>query len=545
MSATATRPRRAPVVTRLLALVLILGAAAAALLARGGQERPPARLCHPPEACVAALDGRQTLVSTTPSGVPDASLEPGVDGSVSLVGLDGRQRWQVPTDSTAAPQLVAAGDVGTDGVTDYILGLTRPVATARPCGSGNVAETSLVVLDGRTGNASAPFGALRDICWNTPAFNYPTQQWSSGTAYIGEFTRAHRGPEVVVLPYYATHGRVWNFAESGRWRLVRTPSADRFPFPSTPAYDRVYAATNPEPCSALVPGGACHIPNSHVANALFPAGSEGDLFVLTSSRAVVYRPDLTPTSDVLWSPGGNADNGGRNYGLVETYRSGDGTYVDLVGGCSTLNRWRAMGPGADPTGGDANCGIVRHFERFRLAGSRIAQHESVYYGYVGTHGGLDGRVEFPARPHAALGGPATSWTAFNLLRSGAWSTQVFTGPMSTQPMELPGWYVWDTVELEGGGAALLASRVPAGSLVPAWELDILRWNGSSTFASVQHVPGVVPVLHPYASTPSRHSSESSLYGSYVGPGAERKLLVVDAAGKRRFVSLAEADAASG
>jgi hypothetical protein len=539
MSATAARGRRT-IAKRLLVLALITGSVAATLLARTSREQPPAPLCHPPAACVASLDGAQTLVSTTVSGPPDASLAPAADGSVSLVGFDGRRRWQVRTGSATPPQLVAAGDVGTDGVTDYVLALSRPLESVQSCGTGTVATTKLLVVDGRSGDTSSPFGALPDVCWNTPTFNYPTRQWSSGTVYIGDYTRDYQGPEVVVLPYYATRGRVWNVADGGQWQVVRTASANNFPFPSTQAFDRVYDATNPTPCSPPTPGGPCYTPNSHVANAVFPASADSGLFVLTSSRALVYRPDLTPTSDLTWWPGDAPGNGGRNYGLVETYRASDSTYVDLVGGCSTLNRWRAMAPVTDPTGGDANCGMVRHFERFQLSGSQITGHQSVYYGYLGTHGGLEGRVEFPARPRAALGGPGTSWTAFNLLRSGSWSAQVFTEPMSTQPIELPGWYVWDTVELADGAAGLLASPIAPGSLVPSWELDVLRWNGSSSFVSVQHASGVVPVLLQYASTPSRHTSEGNLYGAYVGPGAARELLVVDAAGERRFVSLAEA-----
>lgn len=532
MTATKARRRRTRAIRALPILALIAGIATATYVVRDGREPAPAPLCAPPSACVAGLDGGQTLVSTGSSGRPDATLEPATDGSVSLTGLDGRQRWRVATGSTTAPQLIAAGDVGADGVTDYVLGLTRGVEPARACGSGTAAETSLLVVDGRSGEIASPFGALPDICWT--AYNYPTRQWSSGTAYVGEFNDELRGPEVVVIPYYATHGRVWNLAESGRWQRVRTADAQAFAYPSTEAFDRAYNASNPEPCQGATPGGPCFTPNSHVANAVFAGGG---LLVLTSSRAVVYRPDLTPTSDRFWWPGGSTANGGRNYGLVEAYTAGERTYVDLIGGCSTLNRWRAMAPGADPTGGDANCGVARHFERFELEGSRIAKHRSVYYGYVGANGGLDARVEFPAHPHAPLGGPGSSWTVFNLLRSGSWSAQVFTDPASTQPTELPGWYVWDTVELADGSAGLLASRVPPGSLVPAWELDVLRWTGS-TFASVQHVPGVVPVLLPYASTPTRHTSESSLYGAFVGPGADRNLLVADAAGKRTFVSLA-------
>jgi hypothetical protein len=531
MRATEVRRRRRRVVIRALPiLALIAGIATATYVIRDGRE--PAPLCAPPEACVAALDGAETLVSTATSGRPDATLAPAADGSVSLVGLDGRRRWRVSTGSAAAPQLIAAGDVGADGVTDYVLSLTRPLSPVQGCGAGTVAETSLLVVDGRTGETSSPFGALPDICWT--AFNYPTQQWSSGTAYIGEFTRELRGPEVAVVPYYATHGRVFNLADSGRWQLVRTPSAKAFAYPSTDAFDRAYNAANPEPCRGATPGGPCYTPNSHVPNAVF---TDGGLLVLTSSRAVVYRPDLNPTSDRFWRAGGSTDDGGRNYGLVEVHEVGERTYVDLIGGCSTLNRWKAMAPGADPTGGDANCGIARHFERFELDGSRISEHRSLYYGYVGANGGLDARVEFPARPHAPLGGPGTSWTAFNVLRSGTWSAQVFTDPTSTQPMELPGWYVWDTVQLADGNAALLASRVAPGSLVPSWELDVLRWNGSTTFASVQHIPGAVPVLLPSPSTATRHTSEGSLYGAYVGPAAARNLLVVDAAGRRTFVSL--------
>ena len=525
MGATQTRRRRTRGVRALPILALIAGIATATYVVRDGDE-PPAPLCAPPSACVAALDGGETLVSTTASGTPDATLRGAADGSVSLVGLDGRRRWHVMTGSTTAPPLIAAGDVDADGLTDYVLGITRPMTPVRSCGAGTVAETSLLVVDGRTGKTSSPFGALPDICWTE--FNYPTRQWSSGTVYIGELTPASRGPEVVVIPYYATHGQVWNFAERGRWQ-----PAKEFAYPSTKAFDRAYNAANPEPCTGATPGGPCYTRNSHVANAVFTGRG---LLVLTSSRAVVYRPDLTPTSDRFWWPGDTTENGGRNYGLVEAYTVGKRTYVDLIGGCSTINRWKAMAPGADPTGGDANCGIARHFERFELEGSRITEHRSVYYGYLGANGGLDARVEFPARAHAPLGGPGTSWTAFNVLRSGNWAAQVFTDPASTQPLELPGWYVWDTVELADGSAGLLASRVAPGSLVPSWELDVLRWNGS-TFSSVQHVPGAVPVLLRYASTPTRHTSESSLYGAYVGPGAARNLLVADAEGRRTFVSL--------
>jgi hypothetical protein len=54
----------------------------------------------------------------------------------------------------------------------------------------------------------------------------------------------------------------------------------------------------------------------------------------------------------------------------------------------------------------------------------------------------------------------------------------------------------------------------------------------------------VPVLLPYASEPTRHTSETSLFGAYERPSAAggRAPLVVDPAGRRTFVNLAEADA---
>src|SRR5215217_7860813 len=109
MSTTAARRRRASALVRpLLVLALLAGGSTAALLTRERGPDPSA-ICTPPEACVAALDGGETLVSTRPSAASDAYLEPAADGSVSLVGLDGRRRWRVSTGSAAAPQLVAAG----------------------------------------------------------------------------------------------------------------------------------------------------------------------------------------------------------------------------------------------------------------------------------------------------------------------------------------------------------------------------------------------------------------------------------------------------
>ena len=193
--------------------------------------------------------------------------------------------------------------------------------------------------------------------------------------------------------------------------------------------DRAYNTTNPEPCTGTAPGSPCYTPNSHVperrvprrgrrrparphqlARGGLPPGPDPDL------RPLLVARRRAPTTAER-----NCTRAGR--GL----RGGEARVRRPHGGCSTLNRWRAMAPKAEPTGGDANCGIARHFERFELDGNQIAEHRDLYYGYVRANGGLDARVEFPAR-HNPLGGPGTSWTAFNVLRSGTWSAQVFTDP---------------------------------------------------------------------------------------------------------------------
>ena len=72
-------------------------------------------------------------------------------------------------------------------------------------------QTSLVVFfDGASGAASRPVATLDDVCW--PALGYATHQFDFGTVYIGDLEPSYRGNEVVVVPYYATAGTVWNYA---------------------------------------------------------------------------------------------------------------------------------------------------------------------------------------------------------------------------------------------------------------------------------------------------------------------------------------------
>jgi hypothetical protein len=509
-------------VVAIVAVAAILGAKS--LLGPGG--------CRTPEGCLVAVPDDATFVATRVDGATDAELDVDEDGSAALVTLRGDRVWRVATGSDQAPEILASGDVSGDGVTDYVLGLVRH--RQRRCGSQAVTTTSFVVVDGRSGRARRLELPLADICWRKPTFTYPTRQWGAGTVYIGDVSPAHRGNELVAVPYYAKQGTVWNLAETGGWQRVRgAGGATSFPWPSTARFDQVYDASNPAPCSSPTGGGRCFVDNSHVANAVVLPGGAG-LFALTSARAVIYRPDLTPTSDITWFPGGSTVNGGRNYGLVEAYRAGGTTYVDLLGGCSVAASQRAMREVAR-TSSDAECGITRHVERFAVRGDRITNHTSLYYGYAPVQGTDEGRIEYPPRPRAPLGGPSTSWTAYNVRRGGTWAAQVLQGPMTTSPVDVAGWFVWATVPAPGGGASLLASRVTAGAVVPHWGFDVLRWNGSA-FGSVKHVDGAVPALVSEPSTPTLHTSEQALSATTVRGG---QLLVVGQDGSRRMVSISD------
>ena len=280
--------------------------------------------------------------------------------------------------------------------------------------------------------------------------------------------------------------------------------------------------------------------HSHVPNAVFVrAEGSNSLFTLTSNRAVLYRPNLTPTGDLMWMPGGVYENGGRNYGLVESYRYRGRSYVDLIGGCSVEYSRRALVSGA-PDGGDPLCGIVRHLERFTVSPNDIARVGGNYYGFYSHEGAFDGRVEYPAHPRGPIGGRGSSWTAFDVFAGGRWSIQVFGGPTALQPTTIvPNWFVWDTAVLDPGGqAVLLASRVTRSTSIPERGLDLLRWTRRG-FRSVHHSAGVVPALVRLTSTPKRHVLESNLFSSLTsdldGDGTA-EILVENSKGQRSWLA---------
>ena len=460
-----------------------------------------------------ARTGSSTAVFAPPAPtavLTDANGRGGVDsyvwgdarGRMTLRTFAGRTLWRTRAARVAAePRVVAAGDFTGDRVPDYVFWVLRADS------------------DGRTGRTRGPAPALGDICWNTRQFNYPTHQWEYSTVYVGDLTRS-RGNEVVTVPYYATTGTVWNFAAKRRWRRVGT-----FAYPSTPAFDAAYARANHTPCSQPLGGGRCFFPYSHVANAVILPRRAG-LLTLTSMRAVVYRSNLAPTSDVTWIPGGRRDTLGRNYGLLERYRSHGRSYADLVGGCSVIDTRRRMRGEA----WDRHCGIVRHLERFALDGPRVRRVGGVYYGFSHDEGFYEGRVEFPRNAHVRLTRRGGTAAVFNVHRRGTWEVTMVSRGAATTERRFRGWFLWDAADLDGDGdSELLATR--AAGFVPPRSFDVLSFD-RGRLVSRAHCAGVVPALLPFASTPAKHVSDGSIWGAYT---RHRAILAEDARGKLRWV----------
>ena len=472
--------------------------------------------CDPVLRCVTSMPSSATLVASRAGGGLDSFVGTSTAGSLELVGLDGSLRWSATVASPVAalPRLLAAGDFTGDGITDFVFWILRGVDPPSLCGGTPVQTSSLVFVDGASGAVSQPVSPLQDICWHLN-FNYPTHQWDFGTVYIGDLTAATPGNEVVLMPYYATEGTVLADLPSGWQPVSGRGGRTSFAYPSTPAFDLEYDAANPRGCSALEPGGPCYIPYSHVANGIFvrSGGAGHSLFVLTSNRALLYRPDLTPTGDTTWLPGGTTANGGRNYGLLESYSSGGQNYVDLIGGCTVEFSRRAALTGA-PDGGDPLCGIVRHLERFQVDSNTVARLGGAYYSYSPQDGSMKGRVEYPAHAHVPIVGRGRIWTVFDVYDGTRWSIQVFTSPRQTTPaLTLPGWFVWDAADVDRDGRSeLLATRMPVGQPIPPRQFDILSWT-HGRFRSIRHINGYLPALVRLTNTVSRHTDDSNIFSS--------------------------------
>lgn len=464
--------------------------------------------------------GRECASDYCPRDIPGPVTDwPWTDGThflrlsgskVELDKLDGSVVWTVPMRSDLQPGLVAAGDFTGDGVTDFIFDEVRVADPPQTCAGRALSVTQLVFVDGATGAASRPVPPTLDLCWGN--LGYATHQWGVGTAYIGHFMPVSSKSQVVLFPYYATVGSVLEFTARVGWRPVHGKT-QYLAYPSTSSFDSAYNAANATACSAIPGRGECYVEASHVPNAVFlsSGASQGGLLVLTSMRAVIYRPDFTPTSDLVWS---YREGSGRNYGLLESHDSGAEQMVTLIGGCSvakTRDSMRLHQLSDDP------CGLQHHYEWFLVKGQSIAQHSGRFFGWAGSDGPWQNRLEFPFPSSVPLTG-GSLWSVFNLYSDGRWWTELLPNPADpNHAIEIPGWYVWGTVSDLSGHILLAATRTAATrstaveSYVPPWEFDFLRWEDGG-LVSIGHYAGVVPSLVLYPPGPSYHVSDGDTFG---------------------------------
>ena len=457
---------------------------------------------------------------------------------VQLTRPNGSIVWTVPMVSIQPADLVAEGDFTGDGVPDYVLLEVRFAVPAQTCGAQPLGETQLVFVNGATGAYSKPVPATPDRCW--PNLGYATHHWGIGTTYVGHCLSGVPVSQVVVFPFYATSGQVLRYTARTGWRQV-TGAVAELAFPSSAAFDSVYDANNASPWTVTNDYGTCYVENSHVPNAIFigTGGSTTGLFVLTSSRALIYRPDLTPTSDFVWS---YAEGNGRNYGLIESHQVDTGLMVTLVGGCSTAKTRDSMRTGAlstDP------CGLQHHYEWFLVKGTSIVDHAGRFYGWAGSDGLWQNRLEFPFPSEVPLAGTSL-WSVFNLYRDGEWRIQLLPNPVDpNHVIEAPGWYVWGSAYDPSGQLLLAATRTPAtestdvASYIPPWEFDLLRWSDGA-LVSVAHHVGVVPSLILYPPGPGYHVSDGDTFGLFAVParnGGSNKLLVEAPDGSQQYVNI--------
>ncbi len=460
---------------------------------------------------------------------------------ISLVTFGGRTLWSFPIAHKIVlpgeepfPNPATAGEFTGDGVPDYAFAARGPIAGAEPWGGFPQTWSQPALVDGATGKVSYPLPAIDNRRWDFtsyagPTAKYPTHRYS-GFVQIGDFNTAYHGREVVIIPTYAPEGRGWvlNWDHSERWRKVEGRNgATSLLHPSEPEFESHYNAANPgSPCKHPFTLTTCHVQDSHVPTGLI-INSRGwrNLFSMTSGRALLYRSDLTPTADTVWQSG-DTPNGGRNKGYSYSFSHDGHDYAALLGGCAVKVARASMKSGAPPSGlretsldgVDAHCGIHRHYASFEIDGQKIKNQFNRYYSYSGDRGEgfFHNRIEFPNNPVGPVGGSGTHWQVYNLYRAeeqstgpGHWELQVIRDPARPQDVDgVPGWYVWDAVDLDHDGQSeLLATRTPAdgpdGYVLP-WETDVLRWNGSA-FVSVDHEDGVAPALFTYPNMATRYA----------------------------------------
>lgn len=489
---------------------------------------------------------------------------------ISLVLFDGTRIWSFDllnqssgkpgADELPAP--AAAGDYSGDAVTDFVFAARGRLEPQSLCGTYLETWTQLIFVDGRTGKTTTALPRIPNRCWTfaSAGVTYPTDRWP-GYVQIGEIARSYRGNEVIVIPNYPPEDRGWvlNLQHQGAWsKVLGRDNADSLIFPSHPDFGTYYNSVNPSaPCHPTLGYPYCHVPDSHLPTGLLIGTdvARGAL-LMTTGRALIYRSDLTPTSDTTWTSG-STPNGGRNYGLALSFSHQAKQYAVLIGGCPVRSAREAMKTGVLPGGRqdtslgstDGHCGIHHHYESFLLQGLGIAGHFNHYYSYSVSDGFFHARPEFPGTPVGPIGGVGTMWIGFNLFDAppgsqgeGQWQIELRPNPSDPSVVvKQRGWYIWDIVDLNSDGKAeILATRAAANSTSPyvlPWEVDVLVWNGQD-LESVFHRNGVAPSLFKYSSDSTKYFSGGMREGTLTGDdkhGDVKVVMVEDKTGARSLL----------
>jgi hypothetical protein len=216
--------------------------------------------------------------------------------------------------------------------------------------------------------------------------------------------------------------------------------------------------------------------------------------------------------------------------------------VTLIGGCSVAKTHDTMRTGQLS---DDPCGLFHHYEYFLVRGRSIIQHSGQFYGWYGTVGPWQDRLEFPFPSQIPLNG-GSLWSVFNLYRDGQWRAELLPNPANpNSAIEVPGWYVWGSVTDRFGRVLLAATRTVATastaveSYVPPWEFDFLAWQDGH-LVSLMHRDGVVPSLVLYPPGPDYHVSDGDTFGLLQTRSRFNlfsSLLVESRAGAQSYVSL--------
>jgi hypothetical protein len=178
-----------------------------------------------------------------------------------------------------------------------------------------------------------------------------------------------------------------------------------------------------------------------------------------------------------------------------------------------------------------------------VRGQSIIQHAGRFFGWFGTVGRWQDRLEFPFPSAVRLTG-GTLWSVFNLYRDGQWRMQLLPNPAEPDhAIEVAGWYVWGSVTDGSGRVLLAATKTTAstttdiGSYIPPWEFDLLAWNGGR-LVSLAHHSGVVPSLILYPPGPAYHASDGDTFGLVEKDSPHGKALLVESRnGLQSYVSV--------